>query len=204
MDPALDLVERLPVLPLLGTALGAAVGALGLAALVGGTVAVALLVVGVVIVAVAGGLAALKVHLARLPLEVAPVAVEGRIDGHRAFAFRVRLGRGRGIDRGLARVRYLPDHGEPVDLHVLLADARGVVGPWAVVAVDRAEAVRGAGRLEVAVEAEEDGHPWVVEASWGLEDVVPGRFEPVVQVRRGRLAWARDRWTAVQPPALPG
>lgn len=204
MEPALDLVERLPTVALLGGAVGAAAFALLAAALLGGSTAVAILALGAFVVASAGGAAALKVHLMRLPLEVAPTAVEARLDGHRAFGFRVRLGRGRAIRRGTAEVRYHPVQGEPIELDVVLAEPEAIIGPWSVVAVDRYEQVGPAGRIELAVRVIEGERDWETTRRWPLEDVVVGRFAPPLENRRGRLSWARARWSEVTPPALTG
>lgn len=204
MEPALDLIERLPTVALLGGAVGAAVLALLAAAVLGGSTAVAILAVGAFAVATAGGAAALKVHLMRLPLEVAETAVEARLDGHRAFAFRVRLGRGRAIRRGTARVTYHPEQGDPIDLDVVLAEPEAIIGPWSVVAVDRDEQVGDTGQVELTVRVVEGERDWETTRRWPLDQVVAGRFAPPIETRRGRLLWARDRWSEVTPPALTG
>lgn len=202
MDAVLDLVERLPVAPLLAVAGAGAAGALVLAALLGGTVAVALLVAGALVVALAGGLLAVRVHLARMPLELAPVAVRMRIDGHPAFGFRARLGRGRSLEHARAVVRFVPESGEPVALSPLLPDGTSLVGPWSLVVVDRHERCTGSGRFEVQVKASERGRHWAASRAYASNDLHDGRFEPAQIVDGGGLRWRRDAWDQVSPPAL--
>ncbi|TVQ88800.1 MAG: hypothetical protein EA397_16515 [Deltaproteobacteria bacterium] len=168
--------------------------------LLGGTPAVVVLLLGTALVAGAGGLLALRVHLDRLPLALGPVAAEGRIDGHRALRFRVRLGRGRRMARVKGSVRYLPTRGEPIELPLLVEQERDVIGPWTLVVVDRADQISGApGRFEVEVEASEGDRTWTARRAYGDELVVSGRFLPALSRKAGRIVLEHGTWAKVEP-----
>ncbi|MFK7928418.1 MAG: hypothetical protein AB8H79_09515 [Myxococcota bacterium] len=193
MDLALDLIERAPTPALVGLCGASALLALAVAAVAGGSVAIVALLLGAAVVLGSGAVLATKVHLGRLPLEVAPVALQDRLDGHPAYRFRARLGRGRRMDRAAATVRFFPDAGDPVDLEPLLGRAQGLVGPWTVVVVDRAEVCTGPGRFEVRIRAAERSREWSAEASFSRSELKSGRFVPALAPRPLRLL-AGERW----------
>jgi len=198
VNRALDLVESLPKATLLWTAAGAAVVALLLAAILGGNGAVIVLLLGACAVLGAGGLLALRVHLGRLPLALAHQAVEGRVDGHRAIRFRVRLGRGRRMDRVEGMVRFVPSQGSPVELPLLLPCAEQVVGPFTLVAVDRTDALPGGpGSFHVRVTAREGEREHSAEREYAADLVVAGRFRPALALRRGRVVVDHEAWSRV-------
>jgi hypothetical protein len=194
----LDIVERLRIAVLLGIGVAAAVCSLVIAFVFGGSVAVWVLVVGTVAVLASGGLLALRVHLARLPLELSDVALSNRIDGHRAFGFRTRLGRGRLMREATARVRFLPDGGDPVDLEPILGAGDALVGSWTVVVIDREGQCGDPGRFEVTIEAGEGSKRWSASHTYDAADIQTGRFSAPADVRNGRLALAHDAWDKVR------
>jgi hypothetical protein len=199
---ALDIVERIPPLPLLAVGVGSAVLALVVAALAGGSIAIGALVAGTVVVAVSGAMLATRVHLDRLPLEVAPIALSSRIDGHPAYQFRVRLGRGRLMRDARATVRFVPDEGEPIALEPLEPDASERVGPWTLVVLDRDLQCTRPGHFAVGVEVEDRGKRLVASRQFPSEDIRPGRFAPPLIVRKGKVLLVTDRWAEPEPPRL--
>lgn len=199
MNLVLDLIETLPKAPLLIAAGVGAVVPLPLAWLTGGTAGVVILLIGVAVVGVAGGLLALRVHLDRLPLVLAPVAAEGRIDGHRSLRFRVRLGRGRHMSSVRGLVRFVPTQGEPVQLPLLVEQESEVIGPWTLVVVDRASQIADrSGRFEVEILATEGSREWSARRSYGEDLVVVGRFLPAIFLSKGRIKLDHDRWGKVE------
>lgn len=202
MNLVLDIAERLPIAVLLGVGVAAATISLIVAATWGGTVAVSALVLGVIVVLVSGGLLALRVHLARLPLELADLALTTRIDGHHAYGFRARLGRGRLMRNATAQVRFLPDHGDPIPLEPLMGTGERLLGPWTVVIIDRDGRCGGEGRFEVSIDATEGQKTWTAAHTYGADDIQAGRFRAPVGMRNGRLALTHDAWDQVRPPTL--
>lgn len=183
MELVSDLVLQLPT-PVLLTILGvAALGAPAVALLVGGQVAVWILLLGVGVLLLAGVALALKVHVLRLPLRLSGSGVRLRLDGHPAWQFRAQLGRGRRMDVARATVRFVPDHGEPVALQPLMDHGERLVGPWTVVVVDREERVQGPGRFEVRVTATERGRAWEAETAYSDDRMADGRFVPALRGR---------------------
>lgn len=199
MTVLLDLIETLPKLWLLVAAAAAVVVAPLVAVILGGTGAIIALLIGVVVVAGAGGLLALRVHLDRMPLVLAPTAVEGRLDGHRALHFRARLGRGRPMDRVSATVQFVPAQGDPIALDLLVDEQRQVLGPWTIVAVDRADALPDVpGHYHVALQATEAERSWSVARSYNTQAVVAGRFRSGIVRQAGKLAFDRAAWGSVE------
>jgi len=199
VERVLDLLAAIPKRALLATVGICAVAAPLLAWMIGGAAGIWAALGAVALVVLAGAALAARVHVERLPLELSAVAVEGRLDGHRAIRVRVRLGRGRRMDRVRGRVRFLPPDGPPIDLAPLAPDARGVVGPWTLVAVDRADALPGgAGIFEVEVAATEGGRTLTARRTYGGELVVAGRFRAGFARRGGRLVLDRAGWSGVE------
>ena len=103
------------------------------------------------------------------------------------------------MDRVEGVVRFVPPQGEPVELPLLLASAEGVVGPFTLVAVDRADALPDdGGRFVVRVTAREGEREHRAERAYGEELVVAGRFRPAVAVRRGRVVVDNEAWSRVE------
>jgi hypothetical protein len=198
LNPVLDFMERLPSRVILLGAAGVVLVALGLVWAVEGVSPWWVGLFGLVgLGAVASALAG-KLWLASLPLEVAPLAVRGRLDGHASFAFRVRLGRGRKMERIRARVRYVPRDGAPVELVPLLPEGTGLVGPFTVVVVDRDGACRADGAFELWVEAKDGGKTWNTSSRFERARIQTGRYRSGL-VRHGTgVRWDRNAWREVE------
>jgi hypothetical protein len=199
VDSVFDLASAVPKRALFAAIGVAVVGAVLAAAFGGASVAGAAAGIGALVVASAGALLALRVHVDRMPLTIAPICVEGRIDGHRALSFRARLGRGRRVDRASARVVYVPPAGAPIELPLLAPRAGPVLGPWTIVAVDRSDLLPASGgRFEVEVDATEGPRAWSARRALGADIVVAGRFVPAVARRAGRLVPDARAWDAIE------
>lgn len=134
-------------------------------------------------------------RLASLPLEVAPAAALGTVDGATVYRFRARLGQGRAFRDAQAEVRFAPDAGEPVALRVERLPAVAC-GPLTLVVRDPSGLVTGPGRFHVRVRVVSAGRTWEAVASVDASAVRPGRFGGIGVVG-GRLAFD-ERWAVVE------
>lgn len=188
------LLDRLPtgLLALLASLLVAL--PLGLAARTQGAPAVLLVTLGLVAGFLVGAAVYRRWQLANLPLDVAPIVLRGTLDGLPAYRFRVRLGRGRLAHTARAEVFWHPDDGRPVPIEIIEA-AGARVGPWTVLAVDRARRCDVPGAFRLRVHAEERGRAWSADVPFPADAVRDGRFaNALVPGRRVRLdldAWDR-------------
>ncbi|MEQ1564406.1 MAG: hypothetical protein ABMA64_02125 [Myxococcota bacterium] len=145
----------------------------------------------------AGGWSAirLKRRLAQLPLEIAPVACVGWVDGVRVYRFRVRLGRGRVLLLPAATVSFVDDEEER---YALAAEVPGdeMLGPFVIRVADPAHQCTGEGRFELRVECESPGgERYAAVQVIPSAAVRPGRFGGIGSAR-GSVTFDVD-WTAI-------
>lgn len=133
-------------------------------------------------------------RLAELPLEVAPVALVGWLDGGTVYRFRARLGRGRSLRDPTAEVRFVPEGGPPIDL-VVEWPARSLCGPVTLLVRDPGDRVRPPGRFVVALTVRSAGRTWAATTEVPADAVRRGRFGGV-GVADGRVVFD-DRWATV-------
>lgn len=199
MDTALQFLERLTPAGFAGLAAGTiglpVVGTL----LVSGAADVGLTAIAMGAGAAAGWGAWYRRRVSTLPLEIAPVALVGRLDGHPVYRFRLRLGHGRPMHDARAEVSFVGPAGE-TPLAPVLGEAPTLLGPWTLAVVDRAHAADGPGSFRVRAEVTEGGRTWRAERTWPREALRPGRFAPAVRIRHGRLEW-EGPWDAVREEA---
>jgi hypothetical protein len=165
-----DIVQNHPMSRIL------AVGALvSVAPLIATLYTAAAVDLGLALVAVGGasatGWLAWQKHLAAgLPLELAPSAAVGVVDGQRIVRFRARLGLGRSL-RATAQVRFVPTVGAPRPVHVACPEG-AVCGPFVICVV----AVDEPGAYEVDVVGAEGDRTWSARATYAASAVREGRF----------------------------
>lgn len=191
-------VENLPQRLFVGLSGGAvALPILG-AALVDGAAAISLGAIGVIAAGAVAWAAQARAKALSLPLEIAPVALSGRVDGQPMYRFRVRLGNGRALRSAQARVTWRPTDGEPAPL-VIVEPSGPRVGAWTVLAFDPLHRCDGPGTFTVEVTAQEGARTWTSQATYAHDVVRPGRFEAGVAAGR-RLTWSAS-WCEVETSA---
>ena len=131
-----------------------------------------------------------------LPLELSRTACAYELDGRPAFAFRVRLGRGRLMQRAHARITW-ESGGEALELEPLLGQGERFIGPWTLVVVDRRAQVVGEGSFRVEIQAIEGDLTWAASATWPRAQLAPGRFTAPMVLNRGAWTWRSADWDAV-------
>lgn len=155
-----------------------------------------LVLVGLALTSAGGALWAIRVRtwLDRLPLEIAPVAGTGRIDGMRVYRFRARLGRGRRLQDPSAVVEFVGSDGKALPLDVQLPQGP-LCGPFTVIARDTAGSFGNPGELRIRIAARAAGSEWQAERRILATDVREGRFGGISPVS-GKIRFEGD-WAAV-------
>ncbi len=189
-DPrAIAVVERLGRTGIV--ALGAGGVALVIAALPAITplaADVALVIAGASGVGGAGWAWLVRQRLLGLPLELAPIAGRGTVDGAVIYRFRARLGHGRALRDPRVEVIFEPAEGAPVALTALVP-ATSMCGPFTLVVRDE-RGVVGEGVLRVRIEVRAGGRTWPAEATYPTREIAAGRFGP-------------DHWERLHPEEGP-
>lgn len=180
------------------------VGGVGIAgALLGATVILppagdAGAVIGALVVGAGGALAGVRRRrLARLPLELAPVAAVDERTG--TVTCRAWLGRGRRIDALSVQVSLRAEDGSVTPLSPWAPEAP-VVGRFHVVVRDLPVGW-DRGWLDVTVEARASGEAWRVTRAYGPGDRRAGAFAPGVRRGSGGLAWVQREWPHTDAPS---
>ena len=132
----------------------------------------------------------------RMPLQLAPQAGTGIVDGRRVIRFRAQLGYGRTF-RPTARVWSVLQDGVEAPVAVQVPDRR-LCGPWTLCV----DAVEGAAAYVVAMEAHEGERTWSARQRYETSQLVEGRFGHGI-VGDGRLRFSADwdRVSALDGPA---
>jgi hypothetical protein len=134
-------------------------------------------------------------RLAELPLELAPIALRGVVDGAILYRFRARLGRGRTFRDAQARVWFEPAEGEAIEL-VPRPLPPLATGPLTVVVADPDGRIAAPGAFRVALEVRSRGRSWTATAT--IAAIEEGRFDGIALVA-GRVAFGED-WDRIRPP----
>lgn len=185
MHALLPVAQGLPMRQLaVGSAIAVVLPAVGAVVLPGSLQAIAA-VLAVLAIAVVGAIWRLRALARSLPLEIAPRAARGTLDGRPAWWIRARLGVGRYVQHASAEVEWRGD-GRRVRLeHIEPAGPR--VGAWTVIVVDRNGEVGAGGEFIVRLHCDEPGRRWEVERIVAANDV-----------RVGRFATDGSEWTAIR------
>jgi hypothetical protein len=136
--------------------------------------------------------------VAAMPPAIAPLVLTGRHDGLFVYRMRVKLGHGRRISSGIARVVWR-DGDVEIPLEVLVPKVKNIVGPWTIVARDRE--VRTGGVLVLSAELKEGRGLHPISQVFPLSDARPGRFGGLVL--DGRLRWDQAEFAGIIPDPLP-
>lgn len=134
--------------------------------------------------------------LRQLPLELGPSVAYLRVDGHRQYRVRARLGLGRVARHARARVSWV-DADDTVHELEASVPAACVVGPFTIVVPDPLGVVGGAGRLAVQLRVRGEGRDWSAGRDYEADALVPGTFGGVRLGRRG-LAFSDAEWSDVE------
>lgn len=136
--------------------------------------------------------------IAALPPSIAPLLLTGRHDGVPIYRMRVKLGLGRRISSGIARVAW-KDGDLEVPLEVVVPKVKNIVGPWTIVARDTEVRTRGTIVLRAELKEGRGLHP--ISQVFPVSDARPGRFGGLVL--DGRLQWVQAEFAGVIPESLP-
>lgn len=174
MDALLPVAQGLPTRRLaVITATAILVPAIG-AVVLHGTVGAILAITAIVAVVVCGAIWRLRAIARSLPLEIAPQAARGTLDGRPAWWIRARLGVGRYVQHASADIEWRGD-GRRVRLD-RIEPSGPRVGAWTVIVVDRNGEIGDGGEFVVRIHADEPGRRWVTERVVTANDVRIGRF----------------------------
>ena len=182
-----NIVEPYPLAHIVGSGVLLAVLPLGATWVAVGWVDAVLVALSVAIGGATAAAVRARHRLDHLPLELAPVAARGRVDGRDTVRFRACLGRGRSC-RPRWTVTFQPDGGPSVPLPASMP-VDHVCGPF----VAQVEAPDGDGRFEVAVTVGEE----TARRDYAPTEVVVGRFCPGILA--GRRLRFDDGWRRVEP-----
>lgn len=191
---AIVIADRFSLRQWLGIGIAGIAASLSLTFVAAATAAdVALVGIALGIGAATGWVARARWQLDHLPLEIAPVAGVGRVDGADVVRFRARLGHGRPIRDVTAQV-WRDGDSEPLAAFV----PPGVLcGPFTVVARLDGTDRKASLRLEVAGTAR--GQRWTASMRFDPDAVRDGRFGGIT-ASGGRLAFEPD-WAGLVPSA---
>lgn len=185
MDALLPVAQSVPTRRLaVLTAVAIAAPAIG-AVVLHGTIGAILAFLAILAVVVSGAAWRLRAIARSLPLEIAPQAARGTLDGRPAWWIRARLGVGRYVQHASADIEWRGD-GRRVRLD-RIEPSGPRVGAWTVIVVDRNGEVGDGGEFIVRLRADEPGRRWETE-----------RVVAAADVRSGRFATGPREWAAIR------